>query len=225
MKSVILTIIILAAAVISSSVIRRFFLDRLSRQLYEAAYVKKDKELFEILIASPQARMLMSDVSRDIMSLNFRISMDDREMAVRTAERLLKKKLNLQEAQSVYPSTIAYLCEKEDTKALDFLTDMKNRFQDSKDLNTMLMLYDCELTYDVYIRKDAGRIRDLEELISTDIDPENKAVYQYRLAKLYHHEGDKEKAVQLLNEAKDNTKNDGARKKIDRILSGDRNRL
>ncbi|MDO4198821.1 MAG: hypothetical protein Q4D13_07520 [Erysipelotrichaceae bacterium] len=218
-KATIIILIIIAAAFLSSF-IRKAFLDRLSRQLYDAAYIKKDKELFEILIGSPQAQLTMSDVSRKIMSLNFYVNIDDENKVLETSKYLIGKKLNMKEAQTVYPLTIGYLCEKGNSKVVNILNDLKKKYANTKEINMMLLMYDCELTYDIYIKKDTGRIKDLEELIKTDLNPQNLAVYQYRLAKLYYYDNNKEKAIQLLNAAKNNTNDKGAVNKIDKILKG-----
>lgn len=218
-KATIIILIVIAAAFLSSF-IRKVFLDRLSRQLYDAAYIKKDKELFEILINSPQAQLTMSDVSRKIMSLNCYVNIDDEKEVLKTAKYLIGKKLNMKEAQTVYPLTIGYLCEKGNAEVLDILNDLKKKYANTKEINMMLLMYDCELTYDIYIKKDTGRIKDLEELIKTDLNPQNLAVYQYRLAKLYYYDNNKEKAIQLLNTAKNNTNDKGAVNKIDKILKG-----
>lgn len=218
-KATIIILIIIAAAFLSSF-IRKAFLDRLSRQLYDAAYIKKDKELFEILIGSPQAQLTMSDVSRKIMSLNFYVNIDDENKVLETSKYLIGKKLNMKEAQTVYPLAIGYLCEKGNSKVVNILNDLKKKYANTKEINMMLLMYDCELTYDIYIKKDTGRIKDLEELIKTDLNPQNLAVYQYRLAKLYYYDNNKEKAIQLLNTAKNNTNDKGAVNKIDKILKG-----
>lgn len=212
---------IIFVALLLSVVIRQLFLNRLSRQLYDAAYVKKDKELFELLIGSPQAKMVMSNVSREIMLLNFYLSIDDEACVTDTVQKLMKQRTNLKEAQTIYPASIGYLCEKGNPATLDVLNDLKKKYADSKDLNMLLMIYDCELACDVYIRKDKGRISDLEELLKADIDLNSRAIYQYRLAKLYDYDGNREKARQLLAEARSNTQDKNAKKKIDKILQGD----
>ena len=86
-------------------------------------------------------------------------------------------------------------------------------------LNAGLSSVDCELTYDIYIKKNTGRIKDIEEILKTDIDPNSKAVYQYRLAKLYFYDNNRDKAKYYLNEAKNNTSDSNAKKKIDSILT------
>ena len=220
MNRTILIIAVIAVSLLLSNLIRQIFLNRLSRQLYDAAYIKKDRELFEILIESPQAKLTMSDISRKIMSLNFYISIDDEKSVLKTGRHLIERKLNTQETQTVYPAVIGYLCEKGNPDASDFLNDMKSRYGNSKDLNMMLMIYDCELTYDIYIKKKTGRIKDIEEILKTDIDPNSKAVYQYRLAKLYFYDNNRDKAKYYLNEAKNNTSDSNAKKKIDSILNG-----
>ncbi len=225
MNKLTIIILIIIAAAFLSSFIRKVFLDRLSRQLYDAAYIKKDRELFEILIDSPQAQLTMSDVSRKIMALNCYISLNDEKKVLETAKYLINKKLNMKEVQTVYPLAIGYLCEKGNAGVSDILNDLKKKHGNTKELNMMLLMYDCELTYDVYIKKDTGRIKDLEELIKTNLDPKNLAVYQYRLAKLYYYNKNKDKAIELLNMAKNNTNDKGAVKKIDRILKGDWNLL
>ena len=60
---------------------------------------------------------------------------------------------------------------------------------------------------------------------SGDLNDEQKAVYEYRLAKLYYYEDNKGKVKELLRSARSHTANKASQKKIDEILNGNRSLL
>ena len=92
-------------------------------------------------------------------------------------------------------------------------------------MNMMMLLYDCELTCDIYIRKNTDRINDLEQILNSDLDDNANAIYQYRLAKLYYYDKKIDMAKELLKKARNNTQDKNARNKIDQILKGNWNLL
>jgi len=212
-------LILLALAI--SWIIRKVVINRLLKQLYDAAYVQKDRETFMLLISSLQSQMTISEVSRNIMTLNAAIAWDDLETVKTTAGKLISTHLKDAEARTVYGRTIGYLCEKRDSQAIMFLEKMQEYFKGNNDMNIILMLYDIQLVYDIYIEKKAERRTDLIELAESAQEDNAKAVYQYRLAVLDHSLGNKEESRKELKKALENTDNARDRRKIERILEGE----
>jgi len=56
--------------------IRKRALQKNLNSIYDAAYKQNDEELFNLLIESPQAKMLMSDASRLLIKLNYYITIN-----------------------------------------------------------------------------------------------------------------------------------------------------
>ena len=220
MNKTILIFLIITASLLLSVFLRNMALNRISRQLYQAAYVDKDTVLFESLIDSLPAQMFISERSRKIMALNYYVSANDKDKVIRTCKEMNGKRLDGNEFRTFYGTAIGYLCDREDPYAGILLQEMKERYSSSKDISELMLLYDCELTYDIYINKNTGRIPDIEELLKNDLSDEEKAVYEYRLAKLYFYKDERDEAKDLLKSARDHTKNKASRKKIDEILSG-----
>ena len=204
-----------------SSLLRNYSINRIARQLYDAAYVRKDELLFEKLISSLQARMCMSEKSRLIMSLNFYTFIDQEEKVIKLCEKMDGKRMNAEEFRTFYGKVIGYLCDKENEYALKLLNGMEDRYRNSKEISELLLLFDCQMACDIYIRKNTDRIKDLEELLKTDIPGQQKAVYRYRLAKLYYYQNNKEKAAEQLKTAKEETDDIASINKIERILNGE----
>ena len=216
----ILIFLIIALSAIISYFVRKIALDKISRQLYEAAYVNKDTALFESLINSLQAQMFIAERSRKIMSLNYYISINDNEKVKDICKTMKSKNLNTNEFMAFYGSTIGYLCDQGDPYAKDLLNEMKKRYASTKNINELMLLNDCQLTYDVYIDKNTDKIVDIEEILNNELSDEQRAVYEYRLAKLYYYKNDKTKTRELLKNAGNHTENKAPRSKIDSILNG-----
>ena len=191
--------------------IRRTSLNKLLKAIYEAAYINKDEEAFHLLVVSPQAKMLMSDATRLIMQLNFYVANDQEEKVVKIVEKMKKIRLNKNNQKAFYSTAIG----------LDLINHMKKAIENTQDGELQMLLYDCQLTYDIYVKKDISKIHELQQLLETDIDANAKSVYQYRLAKLYKIANNMDRCQEMLKLAYKNTASKQAKKKIDRILDGE----
>ena len=146
--------------------------------------------------------------------------MDDEEKVIDVCKKTKRKRLSADEFRAFYGKAIGYLCDKENRYAEKLLKEMEERYSSSKEISEMILLYDCQMAYDIYINHNTERISDLKELIKTEIPDEQKAVYYYRLAKLYKYAENKEETILCLKKAKENTKEKSAVTKINKILSG-----
>ena len=141
---------------------RKHALDKLLKDLYQAAYVKKDEELFELLIFSPQAKMLMNNPTRYIMQLNNYIACENTEKVLKTIDKLKKLNMNTPDKLTFYGNAIGYLSEREHPAAISLLAFIKDKEKSSKSLQMEILLLDCEQVVDIYINKNANRIKELK---------------------------------------------------------------
>lgn len=225
MTKYLIVFVLIAVFAYGMEFFRKRSLDKLLNEIYQAAYVRKDEEAFELLVLSPQAKMLMNKATRLLMKLNYYVSNDKEIQVIETVKKLKQCSLNNANKKAFYGSAIGYFAEKENNEAKKLLEWVKEKESDSKDAEMKMLLYDCELTVDIYINKNINRIHDLEVLVTADIDDNAKSVYQYRLAKLYDAAKERKKCIEQLKLALKNTKSKQAKKKIERILNGEWNLL
>lgn len=186
------------AALIITEWIRRVSLQRLLRDIYEAAYVKKDNELFKININSPQAKMLMSDVSRLLIKLNYYITNDCEDMVIKVVNRLKNINLSKRNAKAFYSTAIGYYAYKQRNDTIDLLDELRKKYEHTHDKEMILLIIDCQLIYDIYIGKDTNKIEFLKEIIQSDVNNRLKVIYYIRLSYLYNVKGNKEASEQQL---------------------------
>ena len=146
---------------------------------------------------------------------------DQEEKVVKIVEKMKKIRLNKNNQKAFYSTAIGYYAEKERTDTLDLINHMKKAIENTQDGELQMLLYDCQLTYDIYVKKDISKIHELQQLLETDIDANAKSVYQYRLAKLYKVANNMDRCQEMLKLAYKNTASKQAKKKIDRILDGE----
>lgn len=217
----VLIIVLILGAVVLSQVIRNYVLTKNLKLIYDAAYVQKNIELFEVLIDSLQVQMSMSYFSRSLMKIKFYVFMDEENKALKEIKRVLKKKLNNKDLNAVTVSCYTYLLEKEnEIVAEEILNRLEKAYSQSNNPEEAMLLFDSKLAFDIYINKDVSKIEGILEILENNIDEQTKAVYLYRLAKLYKYNNEKTKAIDCLKQAKKFTKASNDIRKIDSILKG-----
>ena len=179
----IFTLVVIFA--IAAVLVRRITLQKLLKEIYVSAYVKKDQELFLLHINSPQAKMLMSQSARLLIKLNYYIATDNEEKVVKMCEQLRHTRMDKNNTKAFYSTAIGYYTEKQRPDALALLQELKQKSEHSKDQALILLYMDSQLLYDIYIRKDKTKIAFLQEMINSDLDPDTKAICRIRLARLY----------------------------------------
>lgn len=213
-----LTIIILLVMIVLTVVYSKYSQNKLLKELYRLAYVDDDEEGFVLMLSSLEAQMLMSDISRKMIELNYWIAKDN-FVEVKSATNILRnKKMNKDNTLSFYSLVIGYFADKHDSIAVDLLNELKIKIKDNSDLNTNMLINDCEMVVDIYINHNVNLIDDLEKIINSDIDNNAKSIYQYRLAILYKYNNEMDKCIMMLNEALNNTSNKNSKEKIESIL-------
>ena len=217
-----ITIVFIGVALVlisGSEFIRRRSLDNLLKKIYKAAYQDHDEQAFYLYINSPQAKMVMSDSSRDIIKLNYYIATDNDEKVMQIIERLRKKRMDRKSLKSFYSAAIGYCGEHRKAITVELLNEMKSNFQDSKAIEDQMLLLDAQMIYDIYIRHDTTKIQGLKKLVEATPDENAKSIYLYRLAILYKANNDFDSATKVLNQAKEYSTDPNAIMKIQRILN------
>ncbi len=202
---------------IIAAYLRKRTLQKLLQELYTSAYVKKDKELFLLHVNSPQAKMLMSEGSRQLIKLNFYIANDEEDKVVKTVGRLQKTRLDRNNTKAFYRDAIGYYTEKQRGDSLALLEALKQKCDKSNDNDLILLYMDCQLLYDIYVKKDLSKIAPLQEAVDSDMDPQVKTVYRIRLARLYDFAGNHTQSKKQLKLAKEAAQ-EPMKQKIDHIL-------
>lgn len=197
--------------------IRKRALQKNLNSIYDAAYKQNDEELFNLLIESPQAKMLMSDASRLLIKLNYYITINQDEKIIKTVNKLRSMRLDKNSRKSFYSSAIGTYCEKQWDDAVSLCEELQEKAQNSKDQDLILLYLDCRLLVDIYIHKDISKASALEEIINSEIDDHSKVIYMIRLARLYDLNYQKESCHKWLKKAQSIAKGP-ARKKVDSLL-------
>ena len=211
---ILLLVIILSAA---TEFFRRKTLNKILNNIYDAAYRKKDEELFLLHIQSPQAKMLMSDASRELIKLNYYVSTDQKEKALKIISRLRKSRLDKNSRKSFYSVAIGYMCEKQEAHVTELLDELKAKPESSQDQDLILLYLDCQLLVDIYIKKELTKAEALKEIINSEIDNSSKVIYMIRLARLYDLNDKKDLSRQWLKKAESIAEGQ-ARKKVEELL-------
>lgn len=210
-------ILLVVLFTILAEMLRRKTINKLCKDLYNAAYQKKDEELFLLLIDSPQAKMLMSDASRGLMKLNYFISSDQETKAIHLINKLKKRKLDKNNQKAFYSLSIGYTSEKQNEIATELLEDLKIKAENTKDQEWILLYLDSQLLVDIYIKKELTKAEALEEIIHSDLDNNSKVIYMIRLARLYDLNNMKDLSREWLMKA-DRIAEGQAKKKVASLL-------
>ena len=212
------TIILIAILLPLTVLLRNYSLNRLLDELYKLAYVKKDEKGFLLQLSSLQAEMLMSFKSRKMMELNYWIYKDNTTRVKKTADAIEKQSLNAGDAVALYSLLIGYYANKKDKQGLEYLEKLNKYSAIAKHANQHVLINDCNIVCDVYLKNNVQLISKIKEIISKSIDKEAKSVYLYRLAYLYKVDGDIQKCKSCLTEAMEKTSKKSSKIKIKKIL-------
>ena len=213
-----LTVIILLIMIILTVVYSKYSQNKLLKELYRLAYLDDDEEGFILMLSSIESQMLMSDISRKMIELNYWISKDNHAEVVNITNTLRNKKMNKDNTLSFYSLVIGYFADKHNCVAADLLDELKAKVGDEKDLKTKMLVNDCEMVVDIYINHNTKYIKELEKYVNSEIDGNAKSIYQYRLAIHYKYNNEIDKCVMTLKQALNNTSSEKSKNKIENIL-------
>lgn len=218
MKTQIIALLILVSLFITG-LQRRHIVNKLLKQLYRLAYVEHDSQAFQELVDSPKARLVLSVFTRYFLKLRYFIDKDLVISVDETYETIRYLRMNANDLLAVNQIMFGYCLEHQRFKeAEDILNKLRRMLSKQHEMAKIMLLFDCELTYDIYVNKNTQRIPDLKELLAKAEDDETKAVYLYRLAMLYAVAPETGDCRAALNQALQLTKQPASQQRLRRLL-------
>ena len=97
---------------------------------------------------------------------------------------------------ALYSLLIGYYANRS-KQGLEYLEKLNKYSAIAKHANQHVLINDCNIVCDVYLKNNVQLISKIKEIISKSIDKEAKSVYLYRLAYLYKVDGEM-KSVSLV---------------------------
>ena len=176
------------------------------------------EEEFIQALDSGYAKFSFNDFTRNMMKLNYWIEKGRGDEIERLIPEIEKVRMDEKQTAAVLSRLFGWYVENGNVKKAVSARDKLYKLLKGKtDDYSLGLLHEADQVDAVYLRKDLSYIPVLESMISEINNPEQKAVYQYRLAKLYRAAGRTEDAVSVLKEAY--AQSAGAQKKKLEMLS------
>ncbi len=160
------------------------------------------EEEFIQALDSGYAKFSFNDFTRNMMKLNYWIEKGRGDEIERLIPEIEKVRMDEKQTAAVLSRLFGWYVENGNVKKAASARDKLYKLLKGKtDDYSLGLLHEADQVDAVYLRKDLSYIPVLESMISEINNPEQKAVYQYRLAKLYRAAGRTEDAVSVLKEA------------------------
>ena len=206
------------AAILLAQLYRRWALNTAMKRLYELKANADGKEYIEAL-DSRYAQFNFSPFTRNMMKLNYWIEQDREDEVRKLLSALDQTSTNDKEKATFLSRLFGYYVSRGDMeKAAKYRDILQNLLAGKKDDFSAGILYEADQVDAVFIRKDPAYIPAIESMITEVTNPSQKAMYMYRLAKLYYADGNTSKAMQILEEALEVTEDEAERKKLEILL-------
>lgn len=214
-----LVFVLIGVAIIGTGLFRKRALDRLLVKIHKAGYEDHDEQAFLLYVNSPMAKMLVNETTRQFMKLNYYIHKDDVTQVDKIVAKMIDMKMDNKNRQAFYLTTMSYFAQRQDEVRCKNILDLAQQaYGNSVKSDETMVLFDLQLTYDIYIRHDVSKIKGMEHLIDITKDPATRATYLFRLAILYKANGESSKAKDALIEAKTVSTNPQEQTMIQNIL-------
>ena len=160
------------------------------------------EEEFIQALDSGYARFSFNDFTRNMMKLNYWIEKGRGDEIEHLIPELEKIRMDEKQTAAVLSRLFGWYVENGNAEKAASARDKLYRLLEGKtDDYSLGLLHEADQVDAVYLRKDLSYIPVLESMISEIENPEQKAMYQYRLAKLYRAAARTEDAVSELKEA------------------------
>lgn len=193
-------LLLLGALIIASLFYKRWAVNYGLKRLY-ALRNAGDSEAFLQALDSSYIRLHFSPFARQLMKLNYRIDRgEDRE-----AEALLagfeKLKCSDKDRIALCTKVLSYALDRRQyDRAREYMEKLRELLEDKKDPQSQALLLELGQLEGIYLKKDPALIPVLEQLLKS-AGGENGSVLCYRLARLYHAQGDGQSADRYLEQA------------------------
>ena len=160
---------------------------------------------FEAAIESVGATLLIPKVDKEILKLNYYTVVGDASKVIESSKELRPHMLNQKQKSAYYSLMFGYYINTGDFESAAQVIRVITEDPDFGSEMGKELLRDCQLVYDVYVKKDTSRLETISCLAQASTDSEIKAVYQFRLALLYEELGDNRSYCEQLEKALRNT--------------------
>lgn len=196
---------------------QKWAVKKAAMKMMEIRQTGSEEEFIQAL-DSGYAKLSFNDFTRNMMKLNYWIEKGRGDEIERLIPEIEKVRMDEKQTAAVLSRLFGWYVENGNVKKAASARDKLYKLLKGKtDDYSLGLLHEADQVDAVYLRKDLSYIPVLESMISEINNPEQKAVYQYRLAKLYRAAGRTEDAVSVLKEAY--AQSAGAQKKKLEMLS------
>jgi predicted Zn-dependent protease len=196
---------------------QKWAVKKAAMKMMEIRQTGSEEEFIQAL-DSGYAKFSFNDFTRNMMKLNYWIEKGRGDEIERLIPEIEKFRMDEKQTAAVLSRLFGWYVENGNVKKAASARDKLYKLLKGKtDDYSLGLLHEADQVDAVYLRKDLSYIPVLESMISEINNPEQKAVYQYRLAKLYRAAGRTEDAVSVLKEAY--AQSAGAQKKKLEMLS------
>gem|GEM_PF-1640035 len=180
---------------------QKWAVKKAAMKMMEIRQTGSEEEFIQAL-DSGYAKFSFNDFTRNMMKLNYWIEKGRGDEIERLIPEIEKVRMDEKQTAAVLSRLFGWYVENGNVKKATSARDKLYKLLKGKtDDYSLGLLHEADQVDAVYLRKDLSYIPVLESMISEINNPEQKAVYQYRLAKLYRAAGRTEDAVSVLKEA------------------------
>lgn len=172
--------------------------------LKELALLKSQKKRNEFMrLIDSKARFNFSKFTTEFMKFNYECDFGTYESIKEQYQKFKDIKMNNQNLIALNLKMFHCSIQAKDYKyASSIMEILVPILKKKKDENSEIILGEIEQIKKIYIDKDVSLISDLEKAMEECEENNIKALLSFRLAKLYHYQGDKEKVNAYLECAK-----------------------
>lgn len=192
---------VMILAVAAVYLYQKWAVKKAAMKMMEIRQTGSEEEFIQAL-DSGYAKFSFNDFTRNMMKLNYWIEKGRGDEIERLIPEIEKVRMDEKQTAAVLSRLFGWYVENGNVKKAASARDKLYKLLKGKtDDYSLGLLHEADQVDAVYLRKDLSYIPVLESMISEINNPEQKAVYQYRLAKLYRAAGRTEDAVSVLKEA------------------------
>lgn len=192
---------VMILAVAAVYLYQKWAVKKAAMKMMEIRQTGSEEEFIQAL-DSGYAKFSFNDFTRNMMKLNYWIEKGRGDEIERLIPEIEKVRMDEKQTAAVLSRLFGWYVENGNVKKAASARDKLYKLLKGKtDDYSLGLLHEADQVDAVYLRKDLSYVPVLESMISEINNPEQKAVYQYRLAKLYRAAGRTEDAVSVLKEA------------------------
>lgn len=211
-------LIVAVIALAGSFMYKQWATNQALRKIYAASKSASLSEYMDIL-DSNFTRFYFSDYTRQIMKLNYLISKKKDQEIHDLLPSFQTVKMTDKEKAVLFSKMFGYYIENGNIeKAVPIRNRLETILKDAKDKESLSIRQEVEQVASIYIDHNTDYIPILQEYDAQTDNAEMKAVYCYRLAKLYYYKGDETAVKENLQKAKNLTKNSELKSRIEEMI-------